>query len=86
MQVQPHAARDEVLGWEGEVLWLRVRAPALEGKANAAVEALLAEALGLPKRAVMVVRGHRSRGKTVEVTTDPEEAVRRRLAAFPTRG
>jgi len=42
------------------------------GKANKAVEALLAKALGIPKNRVAIVRGLRSRKKTARVEGDPE--------------
>ena len=46
---------------------IRVSAPARNGRANAAVEALLAQTLKAPKSAVRVIRGHSSRRKLVEV-------------------
>jgi uncharacterized protein YggU (UPF0235/DUF167 family) len=57
---------------------VRVTAPPDEGRANAAVCKVLAEALGVPKSAVTVVRGHRARVKTLEITgmTDDEAAQR----------
>ena len=57
---------------------VRVTAPPDEGRANAAVCKVLAEALGVPKSAVTVVRGHSARVKTLEIAgmTD-DEAVQR---------
>jgi hypothetical protein len=49
------------------LLHLRITAPPEDGKANAAVIAMLAKALGLPKSALTVVRGHRSRNKIVQL-------------------
>ena len=48
-------------------LKLSVRAPAHEGEANAAVVALLARALRLPKSALSVAAGHTSREKTIAI-------------------
>jgi uncharacterized protein YggU (UPF0235/DUF167 family) len=45
------------------------------GKANAAVERVIAEALGLPKSRVRVVRGHTARVKQVEVDSADADAV-----------
>ncbi len=62
------------------MLHLRVRAPALEGRANAAALDLLAHALGLPKRAVRLQRGERSREKLVTIDApalEPAEVWRR---------
>jgi uncharacterized protein (TIGR00251 family) len=70
VRVTPRADRDEVCGWRGAELLVRVTAPPEAGKANAAVEKTVAAALGLPKSAVRVVRGHSSRSKQVEIEAD----------------
>ncbi len=85
IKAQPNAPRSEVLGWValpegGEALKVKIKAPALEGKANEALCAFLAGVLGLPKRAVTVLRGDKSRLKLVEVAGLEEADVRRRLA------
>ncbi len=45
----------------------RVTAPPVDGKANAALERLVANALGVPKSAVSVVSGARGREKTLAI-------------------
>jgi len=67
VHVTPKSGRDEVAGWRGGELSLRVTAAPEGGKANAAVAAVLAGALGVPKSSVRVVRGETSRHKQVEV-------------------
>ena len=63
LKVTPGARRDEILGWEdnypgvGRVLRLKVAAPPIEGRANKAIEALLARTLGLPKSRVQITQG-----------------------------
>jgi hypothetical protein len=64
---QPGAKRSEVSGVHGDCLRVRVAAPAVEGKANAALITHLAEAFGVPKRAVTIVRGETARRKTVRI-------------------
>lgn len=56
-----------------------VAAPPVDGRANAALVAFLAEQLGLPKRAVTVVGGHASRDKLVEIDGLDASEVRSRL-------
>lgn len=74
----PNAPRDEIAGWLGGALKVRVRAPALDGRANDALLAFLAGKLGLPRRAVTLVRGDKSRHKVVAVAgLDPPEVKRR---------
>lgn len=63
----PNAPRDLVAGWLGDALKVKVRAPALDGRANAALLGFLADKLGLPKRAVTLVRGEKSRHKVVRL-------------------
>ena len=79
VRVQPGTSRDEVVGWEGEVLKLRLRARAIEGKANTSLMEFLAEALGLRPRQVELVRGERSREKVVAVDLPSLEEVLKRL-------
>lgn len=68
LHVQPGAARS---GWAGRhgpsALKLRLAAPAVEGRANAACVAFLAKAAGVPRSAVRIVRGERARDKRVEI-------------------
>ncbi len=79
MRVQPGASKDEVVGWEDDVLRVRVRARAVEGKANKGVVELLAETLGLRPYQVSLVRGERSRDKLVEMEIPCVEELRARL-------
>ena len=51
----------------GEALKIRLAAPPVDGKANAALLRYLADAFGVPQRAVTLVRGETSRQKTVRI-------------------
>lgn len=75
----PKAGADEIVGWRGGELLVRVTAPPENGKANAAVCKLLANALGVPKSAVRVTRGDISRHKTVEAEGMEQTAAERAL-------
>ena len=80
MRAIPRAVRDELAGTRNGRLLVRVSAPPLDGRANAAVCALLAKAAGVPRSAVRVVRGERSRDKRVRIEGVADEAaVRARL-------
>jgi len=81
VRVTPRSSRDEIVGWQEGVLRVRVQAPPVGGRANEALVRLLAEALGVARSAVEVVRGQRGRGKTVRVVGLDEAEVRKRLAA-----
>ena len=63
----PNAPRNEVIGWLGAALKIKVHAPALDGRANDALCEFLADELGLPKRAVTLVQGDKSRQKLLHI-------------------
>jgi uncharacterized protein (TIGR00251 family) len=76
VRLTPKGGRDAIDGWarnaDGRpVLKARVSAPPEDGRANAALVALLATTLDLPRRAVRISAGETSRGKTVEIDGDP---------------
>lgn len=79
VRLTPRASADRIDGWsrdpEGRpVLAVRVRAQPIEGEANAALEALLAKALGVKRSVVTVARGGQSRLKAVEIAgIDPAD-------------
>ncbi len=76
----PGSSRDCIAEWLGETLKVRVRAAAERGKANAAVETVLTEALGVPKGCARIVAGHTSARKTVEISGLSVSEVRERLS------
>ena len=67
IHAQPGAKRTEVAGVYGELLKIRLAAPAVEGKANAALIAFLAETFGVPQRNVALIRGETGRRKTLRI-------------------
>jgi uncharacterized protein YggU (UPF0235/DUF167 family) len=77
----PRAARDEIVGWLDGALKIRVAAAPQDGRANAALETLLATTLGLRKTAVRVAAGHASARKRVEIDGIERAELERRLAA-----
>lgn len=68
VRVQPGASRSEITGVSDGRLRIRVQAPPVEGAANAAVCKLLARAVGVSKSKARVVRGERSREKTISIS------------------
>ncbi|MBX6393820.1 MAG: YggU family protein [Burkholderiales bacterium] len=80
VHVQPGAKKSEVAGLHGERLKIRVAAPPLEGRANEALIAFLAEKLALPRARVRVAKGGQARTKLVEID-DPNADPGRLLEA-----
>lgn len=79
VRVQPKASRDQILIEDDGRVRIKLTAPPAEGAANKALCALLAKRLGLPKRAVRVVHGEKSRDKVVAMLGISSSEVRRGL-------
>jgi uncharacterized protein (TIGR00251 family) len=77
LHIQPGASRCEIAGLHGDALRVRVTARAVEGAANAALLEFLAQCLGLQRRAVRILRGEKSRHKSVWAAISPDDAKRR---------
>jgi uncharacterized protein len=65
VKVVPNASRDQIVGLLGDALKIKVAQPPEGGRANRAVEALLAEACGLPAKSVRVIVGETQPRKRV---------------------
>jgi uncharacterized protein len=79
VKVVPRASRNEVVGWREGVLRLRVTAPPQDGRANAAVLALLADALGVRVGTLAIAGGHASAHKRVAVDGLTRGEIERRI-------
>ena len=75
VRVQPRASRDEITGVVDGALKVRLQAPALEDRANVALCEYLAELLKMPKSAVRILSGERSRIKRVEIRGIHEQQI-----------
>jgi uncharacterized protein (TIGR00251 family) len=80
LRIVPRASKDAVAGALGEALKIRLRAPPVDGKANAALRAFLAEALDVPERAVTLLSGETGRLKRVRVAGPSAAAAEAALA------
>ena len=77
LHIQPGAKQTGFAGLHGEAMKLRLAAPPVDGRANAALCAFLAEFCGVPKAAVTLVSGETSRAKRVRVDKATPAAVAR---------
>ncbi len=80
----PGAKRTEAAGAYGDALRVRLAAPPVDGKANAALIAWAAKAFGVPKSAVELLHGAAGRQKVLGVRFDSEEALRAAQAQVQT--
>jgi uncharacterized protein (TIGR00251 family) len=67
VRVQPRASRSEIVGPHGERIRVRLAAPPVDGRANAELVELLAEAFGVPRARVVLEAGASGRDKRVRI-------------------
>ena len=89
VHVVPNAKIDKVVGelataspsrsGHGGAIKIKLRAPALEGKANRALIGFLADKLGIPQRDISIGRGEKSRDKVVRIERMDEQTIKDRL-------
>jgi len=81
VKVIPRSSRTEIAGKEKDIYRVKITDPPVEGKANKALIALLAEKLGIAKRDIEITAGKTSRMKTVRVQGMSEVAITQALEA-----
>jgi uncharacterized protein (TIGR00251 family) len=77
--VAPNAKVDGVVGEYGAAIKIKLRAPAVDGKANAALRSFLSKELRIVERQIVLEQGHKSRDKIIRIDELTEEELRRRL-------
>ena len=77
--IVPNAKTDKVIGEHEGAIKVKLRAPAVEGKANAALRCFLAENLNVAQHTIVLERGLRSRNKVIRIDGLTEETIRRSL-------
>lgn len=81
--VQPKASREGIAGYHGDTLKIRLKAPPVEGEANAACIRFLASLFGLPQTNLSIKTGHKSRLKLIEMEGVSIEEIRKVIVAQP---
>ena len=83
IKVIPRAGKTSITGTRDGALLIRLAAAPVDGAANAALIALLADVLGVPKRHITLTSGEKSRTKRVKVMGVTAAVVRQRLGLSP---
>jgi len=81
IRLQPRGGCDAVVGERDGAVLIRISAPPVDGKANAALIAFVAKTIGVPKIAVTIIRGETSRNKVIRVEDHAPADVRAVLLA-----
>ncbi len=79
VKVIPRGGRTQIEGWQDHMLKVRLHAPPVEGKANAALIALLAQVLDRNKHQIEIISGETGRHKVVRVQGLSADQIRMRL-------
>ena len=77
IHVQPGGSRNELCGQHGDSLKVKVKARPVEGAANQAVREFFAELFEIPKGSVTILKGDRSRTKSILLGGDTEKLLNR---------
>jgi uncharacterized protein len=79
VRVIPNARKNAVVAFAGDEVRLRVRARAVDGKANAALIEFLSELTGVPRSGIRIKAGEKARTKLVEIEGGSKEEVQERI-------
>jgi uncharacterized protein (TIGR00251 family) len=77
VRVTPRASRPVLTAGSDTHFAARLSAPPVDGAANAALIALVADGFNVPRRAVALIAGERARLKRLRITGDPEMLAQR---------
>ena len=82
VKVLPRSSRNEFVRTENGILKVKLTAPPVEGKANAALRRLLSKRLGVPKANIEIISGERARVKSVRIYGMSDEDVNKILSRY----
>ncbi len=77
--LQPKSSKNEIVGPFRDGIKIKVTAPPVEGKANEALIRFLAKELGISMSSIEILKGHRSREKTVRISEILDQGLMKKL-------
>lgn len=80
VKLQPRASRNEIVGFKGNVLYIKVTAFPVEGEANSALLKLLSQKLDIAKSAITIIKGLKARYKIVKIQGMSHDEVKEKLS------
>lgn len=72
--IQPNAKKNEVVGYHGDSLKIKIKAPPADGEANDSLIRFLSEKLGVAQKNIDLAHGHASRNKLIQINSEMTEA------------
>ena len=82
VRVTPNARKNMVVSWTEDEIRLKIKAPAVEGKANAALIQYLSDLSGVPRAKIQIKAGEKARIKLIEIDAPAPDEVRARIRAY----
>ena len=82
VRVTPNARKNAVVSWTEDELRLKIKAPAVEGKANAALIEYLSQLTGVSRAKIQLKAGEKARIKLIEIDGPAPDEVRARIRAY----
>lgn len=67
VRIIPNASKNEIIGWSGDQLKIRIAAPPDRGKANKELVRFLSKNFNLPRNTIQILKGEKSRDKLLEI-------------------
>jgi uncharacterized protein (TIGR00251 family) len=67
VKIIPKSSRNEIVRRGDDTYKIKVTSPPVDGKANRALISLLSKKSGIPKKDIKIIRGEKSRNKTVRI-------------------
>lgn len=80
LYIQPKASKSEIIGEHNGMLKIKIKSPPVDGKANEEVIAFLSKTLKVAKNQIELIKGDKSREKTILIHNAEIEHVRRTLS------
>lgn len=81
LKVIPGSSKDCIMGWLGDALKVKIKAPPENGKANAAVEKFMAKFLGVSRKDLTIISGFTSPNKIIEISKFEEKQLFEKVPA-----
>lgn len=65
--IQPNSKNNEVIGFHGEALKIKIKAPPVDGEANSALIRFLSQQIGIPQKNITLLNGQTGKNKLIEI-------------------
>lgn len=67
VKIVPRSSKNQIVGWQGEVLKIKIKSPPVDGEANAELLRFLAEKLDIAKNKIEIIKGQNAKNKLLRI-------------------